>query len=249
MKSISNINASWPYESPLGKEQGEYLGGQKGTGKRSVSIPSSCWEAQWKADITQSPEKNHCRFWFLFEKNMDNLAHWWNPLILKGSLVSQCSGNNQSLYNIVSEIPVQLVLSMVKSGSWKFLWFWKQKSYIWWYWRALTMILLSYSDIPGTVLSLFHQFIWRAQEVKLLATSVSWVHHVLPDCSSLKPEPSETSQCLPNEDFGKCHALSIFQKMWACTWQIREGSAVTNIILFESIYVINSWTIGHLFFF
>lgn len=57
MKSISNINASWPYESPLGKEQGEYLGGQKGTGKRSVSIPSSCWEAQCEKLILLSLQK------------------------------------------------------------------------------------------------------------------------------------------------------------------------------------------------
>lgn len=215
MNSISNINVSWPYESPLRKELGEHLRGQRGTGKRSVSIPSSCWENQWKADTTQSPENSNCRVWFLFEKNIDNLTHWCNPLIPEGSLVSQCSGNSQSLYNIVSEIPVQLITSYFEHGQVRFM---KGSSLLeaiklhLMISKCITMILFNYLGIPGTVLSLFHQFIGRPQEVKLLVTSASWVHHVLPDCCYLKPEPSETSQCLPNEDFWKCLLTSEYSR-------------------------------------
>lgn len=141
---------------------------------------------------------------------------------------------------------------MVKLGSWKALSFWTQNSYIWWYWRVLAMILLNCSGIAGTVLSLFHQFIGRPQEVELLVTSFSWAHHVLPDFSSLKPEPSEASQCLPNEDFWKCHAASWPQYIpedVALHLADQRGKYCNNIILFESIYAINSWTVGQQFFF
>lgn len=57
MNIISYRNVSWPYESPLGKEHGEYLRGQRGAGKRSVSIPSSCWKPSGKLILLSLQKK------------------------------------------------------------------------------------------------------------------------------------------------------------------------------------------------
>lgn len=41
--------------------------------------------------------------------------------------------------------------------------------------------------------------------------------------------------------------LSIFQKMWACTWQIREGSTVTNIYLSQFMSVMHELLVNFFF--
>lgn len=112
------------------------------------------------------------------------------------------------------------------------------------------MILLNYMGIPGTFLSLFLQFIRRPQEVKLSPLYPEGITYCL--TVHLNLNLLKHLSVFLVKTFGNAMQpvdISIFWKMWACTWQIRKGSTVTNITLFESIYVINSRTVGQLFFF
>lgn len=49
--------------------------GRKGQGKRLYQFPAPARKLSGKLILLILQEENHCRFWFLFEKKVDNLTH------------------------------------------------------------------------------------------------------------------------------------------------------------------------------
>lgn len=134
--------------------------------------------------LVQLPtEKNHWHFRLLFERNIGNMANWCNPVIPDGNL-TYCSSNwnkicGQCLYNVILEIPVQLVTSSVLSRV-KLDWsIWKQKSYLC-HLRVLNLNLWNHSRVSRTALSLSRWFIGSPQQMKLFFISTWWGHYILP---------------------------------------------------------------------
>lgn len=138
-----------------------------------------CTVKSWCSCLQKKSLTFQVTFWKVYRQH----GNWCNPIIPKGNL-AYCSSKwnkicGQCLYNVILEVPVQLVTSSVLSRV-KLDWsIWKQKSYLC-HLRVLNLNLWNHSRVSRTALSLSRWFIGSPQQMKLFFISTWWGHCILP---------------------------------------------------------------------